>query len=289
WQQAGAASRYLVREYGAGRGTLRDAVLAGLRDDGSGLAESIEWQAVDLPSRADAAALDRAADLVLANEYLDALPVHRVVQEKHVLREIYVGWQDGWFTEIIDSPSSPDLAAHLAADRVELSSGQQAEICLDASAWMAAVSERAGLVLVIDYGHEAVELYGPRRMAGSLLTYREHTVSDEPFTAVGHSDITAHIDVTALARVAAAAGLGLVGTTSQARFLLELGLGELLSEMGRAPGTEAGDYVAARSAVARLIDPRHLGDFRVLAWSRPGAKAGLQAGSSGLPGFDHAA
>jgi len=280
WEQAGAAPRYLVREYGAGRGTLRDTVIAGLVADGSALREALEWQAVDLPRGSGVASLDDAPDLVLANEYLDALPVHRVTQQEE-LREVYVGWQEGWFIEIIDAPSSPELAAHLAADDVVLASGQRAEIRLAASAWMRSVGRDARLVLIIDYGHQAAQLYGPQRMAGSLLTYREHSVSDEPFSAVGRSDITAHVDITALAQAASRAGLRHVGSASQASFLVALGLGELLGDLGRDPQTEAADYVAARSAVARLIDPRHLGDFRVLAWSRdaPGAA------SPALPGF----
>ena len=78
WRRAGSPSRYLVREYGAGRGALRESAMAGLLADGSPLAGSVDWQAVDLPGRT--AATEEPADLVLANEYLDALPVHRLRQ-----------------------------------------------------------------------------------------------------------------------------------------------------------------------------------------------------------------
>jgi SAM-dependent MidA family methyltransferase len=285
WQRAGSPERYLVREHGAGRGTLRDSAMVGLRADGSALLDRIEWQAADLPDRTDATA--EPADVVLANEYLDALPIHRVRQAGG-LHEAWVGWRDGWFTEVLAEPSEAALEAHLAAAGIELWEGQRAEICLAAPRWvteMAGMLRDGGLLLVIDYGHEAAELYGPRRMTGSLLTYRRHGVADDPFSAVGHTDITAHVDITALRRAAQDAGLTQLGSTTQARFLAGLGLGDLLAELGRDAATDPQTYLQARSAVARFLDPRHLGAFRVLAWGRPGPEDSGAPGPS-LPGFD---
>jgi len=270
----GKDGTYRVREAGAGRGTLRERA-------GAALDFEFAWTRADLPDRSDPAR--EPADLVIANEYVDALPVHRVIDDG-VLREAWVGWREGWFAEVIAAPSSPLLAAHLEEDGVTLAHGQRAEIGLAASGWMAEAAswlDERGTLLVIDYGHEASELYGPRRMAGSLLTYRGHEVGDDPFIAVGHTDITSHVDVTAIERAAREAGLGLIGSTTQARFLARLGLGRALAEMGRQPGTDAQAYLEARSAVARLLDPRHLGAFRVLAWGRPGPGGELPA----LPGF----
>ena len=272
--EASASNPFRVLEYGSGRGTLRDHAV-------KELGVEVEWARTDLPGRSDAPS--GPADLVLANEYLDALPVHRLVQADG-LQEAYVGW-DGWFCELIDAPSTPALAAHLEADRVELREGQRAEVCLAAPAWLARVTTElgpGGIVLVIDYGHDAAQLYGPRRMAGSLLTYRGHEVADDPFAAVGHTDITAHVDVTALERAAAEAGLVLIGSTTQGTFLARLGLGEMLAELGREPGVEPQAYLDARAAVARLLDPRHLGGFRVLAWARPSQDGTAPV----LPGFD---
>lgn len=242
---------------------------------------AVGWQVLDLPQRNDVT--DGASDLVLANEYLDALPVHRVVQDGG-LHESFVGWVDGWFTERIDEPACPKLEEWLADDRVSLREGQRAEICLGLRDWMdraAASLGPGGVLLVIDYGHDADELYGERRMAGSLLTYRGHQVGDDPFEAVGRSDITSHVDITALRRCADAAGLQQLGSTTQAQFLVQLGLGDELSRLGRQPGAEMAEYVAARAAVVRLLDPRHLGGFRVLAWARPRLDGTLPT----VPGF----
>jgi SAM-dependent MidA family methyltransferase len=125
-----------------------------------------------------------------------------------------------------------------------------------------------GVLLMIDYGHPAAELYGPQRVAGTLVTYRDHHAGLDPFNAVGRQDLTAHVDLTAVDRAAREVGLEPMGWTTQARFLARLGLGELLSDLGRDPSTDAQQYLAARAAVARLLDPRHLGGFRVLAYAR---------------------
>jgi SAM-dependent MidA family methyltransferase len=273
-QSRGTPGVFRVSEAGGGRGALRDSATEAL--DGE-----VEWTRADLPDRSDAAT--GPADLIIANEYLDALPVHRVVWDGR-LHEAWVGWRDGWFTEVIGAPSTPQLAAHLEADGVALVDGQRAEIGLAASRWIShAPSQMAhsGSLLVIDYGHDAAELYGARRMAGSLLTYRDHKVADDPFSAVGHNDITTHVDITALERAALGAGLDLVGSTTQGQFLANLGLGEALAQLGREPEADAQAYLEARSAVARMLDPRHLGGFRVMAWSRPGPNGDLPT----LPGF----
>lgn len=269
-----ASAPFCVLEFGAGRGTLRTAAT-------DGLGFNVDWVRADLPHRSDEA--QGPADLVLANEYLDALPVHRLVLEGQ-LQELYVGWDDG-FVEVSGPPSTPALAAYLQAEEVELLPGQRAEVCLAAPEWLLDVARDlvpGGVVLVIDYGHRAAELYGPRRMAGSLLTYRDHQVADDPFAHVGHTDITAHVDITALERAAADAGLEPIGSTTQGPFLARLGLGEMLAELGRRSELDPQAYLEARAAVARLLDPRHLGGFRVLAWARPDGAGEVPA----LPGFD---
>jgi SAM-dependent MidA family methyltransferase len=118
-------------------------------------------------------------------------------------------------------------------------------------------------------------------MAGSLMTYRQHAVGVDPFDAVGRCDLTAHVDLTALERAAREAGLVPVGSTTQGPFLARLGLGQMLYELGRQPDTEPQAYLEARASVARLLDPRQLGGFRVLAWARPAADGSVPA----LPGF----
>jgi SAM-dependent MidA family methyltransferase len=270
WARLGSPDRFIVREWGAGRGTLERSVLDGLRADRSGLAVAIEWQAIDLPGRGGGAHRGRFVGVALANEFLDALPVHRVTVRDGSLYERFVEWRDGWFVEAEGPPTTPELAARLRAHDVTLREGQLAEICLAAQAWVRTVAADllAGALLVIDYGHPAQDLYGPRRMAGTLVTYRAHRVGDDPFDAVGRQDMTAHVDLTALDPAAREGGLTSMGATTLARLLAALGLGDLLSDLGRTPGVDPQAYLDARAAVARLLDPRHLGAFHVIAYGR---------------------
>jgi len=285
WERLDRPARFTIREWGAGRGTLAGSVAEGLAADGSAFAGSLDWQPTDLPGRHPEPATGDFTGAVIANEYLDALPVHRVEQRGGRLLERYVTWSgagyraagaatvrhsDGWFAEVADEPSTTALEAELAVSGVRLAEGQLAEIRPGLARWVSsAVNElAAGLLLVIDYGHQASVLYGPRRMAGTLITYRGHVAGDDPFSAVGRQDITTHVDISAVERGARTAGLTDLGRTSQAEFLINLGLGELLSRMGLDPETDGGAYLLARASVVRLIDPRALGGFKVMAFGR---------------------
>jgi SAM-dependent MidA family methyltransferase len=106
-------------------------------------------------------------------------------------------------------------------------------------------------------------------MAGSLVTYLGHAAGDDPFQAVGHQDITAHVDIGEVRWQAKAHGFRSVVDTTLGPFLSDMGLGDLLSELGRDPGTDPQAYADARAAVLRLLDPRHLGGQRVLMFERP--------------------
>ena len=207
--------------------------------------------------------------VVLANEFLDALPVHRVVSRGGRLLELFVAWRDG-FVEMVAEPSTPELAARLAEDSVVLAEGQVAEICLGLREWLRGVAAHLarGYVLAIDYGYDAADLYGPRRLAGTLLGYRQHRVVENPFTAPGLVDLTAHVDFTAVARIAAGFGFRTVSLTTQSEFLVAAGLEEELRALQSSPDLTLADYTRARSGIVRMLDPRHMGKFRVLTLAR---------------------
>jgi SAM-dependent MidA family methyltransferase len=207
--------------------------------------------------------------VILANEFLDALPVHRVVVRGGKLLELFVVWRDR-FAEVAAEPSTPELAARLALDGVDLAEGQVAEICLELETWLddAAARLDRGFVIVIDYGYPAAELYGPRRLAGSLLGYRSHRVVDDPFADVGLTDLTAHVDFTAVARLAERRGFVSAGFATQQEFLVVAGLEPELKSLQTSPETTAEDYLRARSGIVHMLDPRHMGRFRVLTLER---------------------
>jgi SAM-dependent MidA family methyltransferase len=268
WQRLGEPGTFTVREFGAGRGTLERTVREGLAADRSLLLGGMAWQPVDLGLKAPGRPI--ASGAIVANEFLDALPVHRAVQRGPDLCERHVTWRDGWFGELEDVPSTDRIASLLADEGVTLADGQAADVSLEVDAWVRAQGSQLerGIVLVIDYGLPASELYGSKHASGTLTTYAGHRAGDDPLRRIGLQDITAHVDLTALDRGARAGGLEPLGATTQARFLAALGLAELLSEMGRDPSTAAQNYLLARSAVARYLDPRQLGGFAVRAFGR---------------------
>ena len=290
WDRLDRPGPFVLREYGAGTGTLGLAILEGLRAERPDLATTLRYEAVEveatrldaIAARFDAAgasaeldttpALDEPIEgVILANEVLDALPTHRVVSRAGVLREVFVGSADGAFVDVEAEPSTPALAERLDTDGVTLTDGQAAEVCLAIDGWVEEVAAglRRGVALFIDYGYPATELYDPvRRRDGTLRAYLRHRVHDDPYAHVGRQDLTAHVDVTAIERAAAAAGLSHLGTTTQAEFLVGLGTEGLLQAIQANPATTMEDYLAVRSALVRLLDPAAMGRFRVMAFAR---------------------
>lgn len=199
----------------------------------------------------------------ISNELVDSFPVHRVVVEDGTLREVYVAWEDDRFVEVIDAPSTPQLAEYFRRVGVMPGEGCQAEVNLDALGWMAMVARalRRGFVLTVDYGYTAEQLYAPWRKDGTLLCFYRHNPSYDPYAHLGCQDMTSHVDFTALMRVGEGFGLRTVGLTTQSRFLAALGIGS-------GPGVEKGlsleEYVARRRAVVELTDPAGLGRIMVL-------------------------
>jgi len=288
WDRLGRPDPFVVREHGAGTGSLAEAILRGLAADASPLLEAIRYQAIEVdPRRVDsfASRLSAAghgsviepadarpvAGVVLANEVLDALPVHRVARRDGRLLERLVALEGETLVDAWADPTTPDLAARLAAEAVDLAEGQDAEICLGIGPWVedAVAGLASGLLLVIDYGAAAGDLYDPaRRPHGTLRAYVRHRVHDDVYRHVGRQDLTAHVDLTALEHAAEAAGLVAVGSTTQAEFLVGAGVESLLRASQADPATTIQDYVELRSALMRLLDPAAMGGFRVVAYGR---------------------
>jgi SAM-dependent MidA family methyltransferase len=290
WRRMGEPTPFVVRELGAGTGALALAILDGLRDTGSSLLASIVYEPVEVdPRRLDAFAT-RLADaghddrhrtptagpmvgVILGNEVLDALPVHRVRRRDGVLREIAVDvGGDGRLAEVeLEVTAEGPVATYLADTGIELVDGQTVELSLGLEPWIADVAADLvrGVLLLIDYGAPAVELYDPvRRRDGTLRAYVRHQVHDDPYRYVGRQDLTAHVDVTAVERAARAAGLTTIGITTQAEALMGLGVEARLQAIQADPATTFEDYTLVRAALMRLLDPAAMGRFRVMAFGR---------------------
>lgn len=219
----------------------------------------------------------RIEGVVFANELLDAFPVHVVVGTGGEPREILVEARGERLAEV-EGELSGEARGELAQLGAAIPAGVRAEICPFARTWLAcaAAALGRGFLLLVDYGHEARELHSDTHRSGTLVAYRAHTAGlrhwlDEP----GSSDLTSHVNLTAVREAAERAGLRTLGMVDQTYFLLALGLAERL---------DAGDDLHAvrrRLAARSLIMPGGLGStMKVMLFAR-GVETRTLAGLKG--------
>jgi SAM-dependent MidA family methyltransferase len=212
----------------------------------------------------------RFEGLLLANELLDALPVHQVVARAGELREVYVAADGDRLTALEGPLSTPALAAYLADLGIALDEGWRVEINLRARDWIADAAHRLrrGFIVLIDYGHPAGELYSATHAGGTLTTFSRHTMGGPEASAAtpawllrpGEQDITAHVDFTTIQRTAEAAGLVTLGFLDQTYFLMGL-----MDTADLAAGLAPAQEMKQRMALKTLLMPGGLGStFKVL-------------------------
>jgi SAM-dependent MidA family methyltransferase len=217
----------------------------------------VEWLDA-LPSSIDGA--------VLMNEVLDAIPPHLVA--RHDGQWFERGVADSAGLRWADRPLS-DPGLRVRAQACFPAGGDYvSEINPAAEALVEDVGRRlaAGALLVIDYGFPDAEFFHPQRSEGTLMGHFRHHAHADPFLWPGLSDLTSHVDFTAIAAAGERAGLQVAGYTSQAAFLLGCDILDALLECGD-PASMA--YLREASAVQKLMSPAEMGElFKVLALAR---------------------
>ena len=259
-----------IWEFGAGRGVLARDLLKALDDLGVGprqgrvrryvivevsgalrrvqeetlaLYEGVVTWANAWPEQLDA--------VVLGNEVLDAMPVqllYRTGGQWHERGVTLEGDSLVW----ADRPTPLQPPVDIPGEHDYLT-----EIHPQAHAWVQDLGRRLsqGVVALFDYGFPESEYYHPQRSAGTVMCHRGHLSDPNPLESVGDKDITAHVDFTGIALAAQAAGLAVVGYTSQGSFLLDVGFVDVL------PHASA----AEQSAALKLIHEHEMGElFKVM-------------------------
>jgi SAM-dependent MidA family methyltransferase len=235
---------------------------------------------------------DSITGLLFANELLDAMPVHQVVMRDGSLREVYVTSEVGAHGSVTLSTregplSTPALAEYLDAAGARLGPGWRADIGLRAVEWVrnAARRLRRGFLLLIDYGHEATELFSASHAGGTLTAYRGHRSGGPEVAeaapawleAPGEQDLTAHVDFTAIRQAAEEEGLEMLGLVDQTYFLL--GLVDLES-LDQPPSSI--EQIKRRLALKTLLMPGGLGStMKVLVMGRGVGRPPLRGLSAG--------
>jgi SAM-dependent MidA family methyltransferase len=207
--------------------------------------------------------------VVVANELLDAMPAHVVTWRETGIFERGVRLDGAGGFTWNERPASGTLltAAEEIGAQCSLPPGYESEISLAARAWAGEWGHRLrrGALLLIDYGFPRREYYHPQRGRGTLMCHYRHHSHPDPFYLPGLQDVTVHVDFTAIIAAADAAGLELLGYTSQGQFLLNCGILDLLSE--EQPGTPG--YIRASGAINKLLMPHEMGElFKVIAIGR---------------------
>jgi len=270
-QALAAARAHEVYEFGAGSGALAEQLLRAL---GPGVRYHIidlsgtlrERQAERLaPFAGRVQWLDALPDsitgVVVGNEVLDAMPVQLLHWNGDEWRERGVALSADAFAWQ-DRPTAlrPPVDAGFAADSVT-------EIHHQAEAFIRTLAERLerGAAIFIDYGFPDREYYHPQRSGGTLMCHRGHRADTDPLRDVGLKDITAHVDFSGIALAGQEAGLAVLGYTSQARFLMNCGLLDLLR----------GADIRTTAHAQKLLTEHEMGElFKVIAFAR------------GLPDFE---
>ncbi len=281
-RDAGAA-RFDLVEVGAGDGRLAADILHAIARRHPDLDRHLRVTLVDRSAAARRAATERLAvdgdritvtdtmplevtGVILANELLDALPVHVVLMTPDGVRELYVAERNGTFVETLGPLSNPEIERYLQRSEVTLEPGWRAEVGLSRVRWIAeAASALArGFLLLFDYGHEASQLYSPTHAAGTLVTYSRHTADRVHWlSAPGEYDLTAHVDLTSIRRAAETSGMVTLGMTDQTYFLMALGIAESLGD-----GMDA-EAIRRRLAAKTLLMPGGPGStFKVLVFAK---------------------
>jgi SAM-dependent MidA family methyltransferase len=174
---------------------------------------------------------------VLANEVLDAMPVHRFrVGADGRPRELFVKPAPEGLEEVA-SPGLSEAVHGLQDKGLAIDPGFESEINLRLAPWIRSLAEvvEQGLVLLIDYGYPRHEYYRADRRGGTLTCHYRHRAHFDPYLHPGLQDITAHVDFTAIAEAGSRAGLRLAGYTTQAHFLIGCGLDRLLTQAATDP------------------------------------------------------
>jgi SAM-dependent MidA family methyltransferase len=280
----GQPDPFTVVEMGPGKGLLAAHFLSACQTESSSLFQRLRYVLIDCSPAMresqrrnlaqwlsgpdlvswiddlDAMAPSSITGMFLSNELLDAFPTHRIQVTDGRIEELWVDQQDGQFVECLKPLSTAALAHHANGLGADWPDGYRTEINLNAMDWIKQVARslNRGVVLTIDYGHTAQDLYRSDRKNGTFLCYFKQSAHEDPFTHVGEQDMTAHVDFSSVARAGEEHGLQVTGFTNQMSFLMGLGVEQLITSLE----PESPEFRAA----IHLLRPNGMGGtFKVLA------------------------
>jgi SAM-dependent MidA family methyltransferase len=275
WEALDRPRPFKILELGAGSGALAASLMGFLRDEVPEIVYTLDEISPSLRAAQQQRLTgpefrwyptDEPAHFIVANEVTDALPVHHAVVRIGRLHELQVAVDEAdRLTWVTAQAPHAEIEAYFDALHYTPPEGQVVDVCLELGDWLKSVARRLerGVALVIDYAASP-----PR---DTLLTYYRHTLGSDPLVRLGEQDISAHVDLRTLVRLAIAEKLQ-AGATAQRGLLLNLGFAQVQARLGGPTD---------RQALAQLVDPNGPGSqiaavflLRGLAGYKPAGAVG---------------
>ncbi|QDC95870.1 class I SAM-dependent methyltransferase [Candidatus Methylopumilus universalis] len=200
--------------------------------------------------------------IVFCNELLDALPVDLIKKSSGIPYQKGVALENDLF--IWKDKAIKDLSTYDHINLESLPDNYLAEDAIHIKSWINNISESIskGVVIIIDYGFNHSEYFHEQRSQGTLMCHFKHHAHDNPLIQVGIQDITSHVNFSYVAREASSKGLHINGFISQANFLINCGILELLEKVNIEDSVL---YMKSVSEIQKLLSPSEMGDlFKVM-------------------------
>jgi len=293
WDSLGRPSNFMIVEQGGHHGDFARDVLESTHDQAPEFFNALHYEIIEpftvLRARQESAlisfrekiawrnSVDSLAPFCgvhFCNELLDAMPVHLIAAagcETSAIHSAKSIWLEKYVTtsaegfELIDRPISTAQLQERLRKLPPLSLfPYQTEVNLAALDWIEALSRKLerGYVLMVDYGYPRQQFYAPERVNGTLRCHAKHRVVSSPFTDIGNTDMTAHIDWTSLAERAEKCGLLLTGFADQHHFITGIATSLIETEFSTFDPKQ-------RRALQTLLHPSLLGlAFQFLGLSK---------------------
>lgn len=307
----GRPALFHIVECGPGLGTLAAGILATIRSTYPGLYGRIRYYLVEisaalidsqkerlLPEHRGVVEWKRGMEelpeglrgALIANEFVDALPVHVMENRGGSVGEQRVDMRGADLILSFGAPLRPELEAFLQRYAIALEPGQRVEVNLAANEWVEQVGRTFDrcVATIIDYGDTSPGRYSERRKEGTLLGYYGGKVTHDILAHPGSQDLTALVDFTALQDEGEKHGLRTLGLTRQAHLLVGLGLGTTISaetEIGDLASIDVASVIEYRRGLQALTSMEGLGQFHVLLLGK--GVSGEDAGKA-LSGLQYA-
>ena len=294
WQNSGCPEQWSIVECGPGNGQLAWDIMEALRREQPDLYKLLDYYLVEISAElirtqqnrlaaSTAAAkyrwsnslteLNSIEGCILANELVDAFPVHLVQQRAQGLQELYVTLEEKeagqYFRLCPGALSTNQLAEFFQLQNVCLAENQKAEVNLKARQWLGegVACLKKGYLLLIDYGAAKEELYAPKRFNGTLRCFYQHQLVENPLLNVGKQDITAHVNFSMLALWGEQLGLKARNLLEQPQFLLNMGVLDFLQKQPDYGQNSQTQQIV--SSVKKLLLPGGMGSiFKVLIFDK---------------------